>query len=125
MRGLAASSGMSSRRSGWRSECECRTHSGANTLAGAFGDHERHVIVESAAGPLRQLAQCGLGKLFCRRVLDVGQPARHAVAVEELAGAIACLQDAIRIEQETIAGGKGATSVLVYSASGKKPSIKP
>jgi hypothetical protein len=28
----------------------------------ALSDHEGHVIVESAAGPLRQLAQCGLSQ---------------------------------------------------------------
>ena len=31
----------------------------------ALGDHECHVVVEFPACPLRQLAQCGLGKLFC------------------------------------------------------------
>jgi hypothetical protein len=40
-------------------------------------------------------------------VLDVRQPAGHAVTVEELAGAIARFQHAIRIQQQTIAGAKG------------------
>jgi hypothetical protein len=69
--GLAASSGMSSAPLGLAAECECRTGSSASTLPAALDNHERHVIVESATRPLRELSQCGLGKPFRGRALDV------------------------------------------------------
>jgi hypothetical protein len=41
------------------------------SLTDVLGDHKRHVIVESTAGPLRELAEGRPGELFGRRALVV------------------------------------------------------
>src|SRR6185369_16233138 len=57
-----------------------------------------------AVSPARQFAECRVGEPIRRCYLEVREPARDALAVEELASAIPRFHHTVGIQQKTVAG---------------------
>src|SRR5215510_4767290 len=104
----------------WRDHCDARRLIASARLR--FGDHERHVVVElTATTPTGQLIERCVGEALSRAGLDGREPSRDAFALEELAFRIPRLQDAVRIQQETIAGRERLDARVRVMCIGKKP----